>query len=677
VSKELDRICLMRLLEFSRNLAIQRTNESNIGDGRVPDLSQKGNYNSAFRNEVFNGAPISIDDKFASPFPTMGHLCFDYSAGYRPPSHATVASDVRVVKGLVDCFLISRRLLDKGLKKLKVYKELSEQSLHGDGNTLFELDYESAKTVCDYQGSFYEHLVQRDDLMEAAYDQEVISVNYEAEVMKRYNIPSPSKHYSGVAPASPDSLLGSPSPKKFGSATLSPIKQSKIVTGSSLTMASSTKSAMTTTSTSTVGAAVPVSSNAGRSTKLKVGVVSTKEAASKFDADHEIMEIKQQANTSSKMFRSMSTTMFASGKSKDSASLSRKMIQENPFLALYEDVVDEIVNDTDISNDNGRFPGSILVKEGKIIDELVDVHGYPIRLKAPVTRSTSIGGTDLRCIHSSSETLHYNSNANARKDVIEFHSKFSAMILSEEVSRKAKALRLVELIEDVFSPLYLYARHVALIMELFLELGCLRRTDYFGTYRVDACVTLFDRIVDIHNTDLVLRVLTLYEIGCLYCRVGWLSIFNPMKPEGSYCLDLSRYEERMVVKILCALQTNEPGENLRRFEFGWDRNVEPTPKCELIEAWLTDNGLHKRGIVYFTYYGGSGRGLYDCRPNVGLRRALLQLVLINEEDVVADEERNFSWDAVLQYDVSQENPAVEQRRQDLAARIAANTCKRR
>ena len=43
------------------------------------------------------------------------------------------------------------------------------------------------------------------------------------------------------------------------------------------------------------------------------------------------------------------------------------------------------------------------------------------------------------------------------------------------------------------------------------------------------------------------------EAACLIARIGWLKIFNPMKPEGSYALDLSRWEERMMAKSLCAL----------------------------------------------------------------------------------------------------------------------------
>lgn len=545
VSKELDRICLIRLLEFSHNQAQARASQSLIGDARVPDLSQRGNGNSSFRNEYYNGSPIILDDKFASTLPNMGHLCFDYSVTHRPPPHAPIASDVRVIKGLVDCFLISRRQLDRGLRKLKVLKELCDQTLQGDGSTLFELDMESACSICDIQTAFYEHLAERSDAMESAQADECISINYEAEVMRKYNIPSPARHYTH-GPNSPQkdefSFQSSPSPKKL---------KSVVVNAVSVTKPATVVVATPQNTSSKVSISFPPNSARGEAGK------SSKAASLSNKAPLSSARDQGPAQTSSKIFRSMSNGLFASGKAQAGVSLSRKTIEENPFLALYEDVVDEVVGDTDITDDNGRCPGTILMHEGKVLDELVDANGYPIRLKAPVARSSSIGGTDLHIhpgMHGNDSTkgslMQYNNNNGARKDVLEFHSKFSALMLSEEVSRSAKALRLVELIEDVFSPLYLYARHVALIMELFAELGSIPRTDYFGTYRVEACITLLDRIVDLHNIDVVLRVLTLHEIACLYCRVGWLSLFNPMKPEGSYCLDLSRYEERVVCKIL-------------------------------------------------------------------------------------------------------------------------------
>ena len=92
-------------------------------------------------------------------------------------------------------------------------------------------------------------------------------------------------------------------------------------------------------------------------------------------------------------------------------------------------------------------------------------------------------------------------------------------------------------------------------------------------------------------------------MGCLYCRIGWLYLFNPCKPEGSYELDFSRREvvhyevnifffvclthlvflqERIVAKMLCALATLEPGDNWLEKEFKWSRSMEPMPGLHFI-----------------------------------------------------------------------------------------------
>jgi hypothetical protein len=46
-----------------------------------------------------------------------------------------------------------------------------------------------------------------------------------------------------------------------------------------------------------------------------------------------------------------------------------------------------------------------------------------------------------------------------------------------------------------------------------------------------------------------MHVLSPYEAGCIYMRVGWLKIYNPMKPEGAYVLDIGRTWEEKQVRV--------------------------------------------------------------------------------------------------------------------------------
>jgi hypothetical protein len=72
------------------------------------------------------------------------------------------------------------------------------------------------------------------------------------------------------------------------------------------------------------------------------------------------------------------------------------------------------------------------------------------------------------------------------------------------------------------------------------------------------CFKVVYASIDI-NVLFFFSVLTPYERGTLYCRIGWLKMWNPLKPEGSWELDLGHHEERVVAKMLCVLSAQEPG----------------------------------------------------------------------------------------------------------------------
>jgi hypothetical protein len=76
---------------------------------------------------------------------------------------------------------------------------------------------------------------------------------------------------------------------------------------------------------------------------------------------------------------------------------------------------------------------------------------------------------------------------------------------------------------------------------------------------VDASIDELNLLSDLINLDIVLKILSYHEIAILYFRLGLLNIFNPIKAEGSYCLDLSRREDRQVARILILMQYVEKG----------------------------------------------------------------------------------------------------------------------
>ena len=68
---------------------------------------------------------------------------------------------------------------------------------------------------------------------------------------------------------------------------------------------------------------------------------------------------------------------------------------------------------------------------------------------------------------------------------------------------------------------FYHPRHLSLVIKMFSEYGSIDKTDLFGTYRVELVVSLFARILDLHNFELVMHCLTPKEAAAVYCRVGW------------------------------------------------------------------------------------------------------------------------------------------------------------
>mmetsp|Transcript_26686 Transcript_26686/g.57538 ORF Transcript_26686/g.57538 Transcript_26686/m.57538 type:complete len:262 (+) Transcript_26686:133-918(+) len=208
--------------------------------------------------------------------------------------------------------------------------------------------------------------------------------------------------------------------------------------------------------------------------------------------------------------------------------------------------------------------------------------------------------------------------------------------LESDTQAGAKARRVVDVFEDLFARSWIYCRHLALVLECSAKYCYLRQTKNHGTYRVDLAVALFARVVDLHNFEFVMKVLSAAEAACLTCRLGSLNLYNPCKPEGSWELDLSRREERVLAKTLCCLATNEPGDNWVFNTFRWMRSMDSMPGWELTQPWLTEEGMPARGLLNITYYSGEGMRKRACRPYISFRKALLNLVLIREEEIVAE-----------------------------------------
>jgi Ca2+-binding EF-hand superfamily protein len=223
---------------------------------------------------------------------------------------------------------------------------------------------------------------------------------------------------------------------------------------------------------------------------------------------------------------------------------------------------------------------------------------------------------------------------NARARIVDLKKRMFQLIRfhGAGVTSNAKASRICEVLEETFSKVWLRSRHLALIIEYFVY-GSTPKAKRFGSYIVDLVCVLFSRIVDLHNFEIVMHMLSPLDCAAVICRVGWLNIFNPLKPDGSYEFEVGRHEERVLTKIIVQLSIDEPGLNLTYKQFQWKREMDPVPGWDVGEGWTRHDGLNWHGLFQFTYYSGDNVGKFECKPIPVLRKALTHLVLVDENDV--------------------------------------------
>ena len=240
LAKEMDRMCLERLLEISTTTGNKRMEESKLGYGRVGDLSQKGNW-SSFRNELLDGEPVVLSPAFAQPIPRFGKLQFDFSGAGRPTRDALVVSDIRVVKLLMNNCLLHPNDCPVALYKLSVLGAAAEKTLGCEGRNYYEVQMERARLIGEHVESFYENLHLRSRHFEQTIDREgSVAVDQSGDLIdlfetEKYPIQvhvsdfMSSTDLMGPVPAEIGTLGGAPAPlgrkgRPLGTTTETPQK---------------------------------------------------------------------------------------------------------------------------------------------------------------------------------------------------------------------------------------------------------------------------------------------------------------------------------------------------------------------------------------------------------------------------------------------------------------------
>jgi hypothetical protein len=646
LSKEIDRLTLEKLLEISATNAVQRCEASQIGFGRVGDLSQKGspdgwpqNGFSSFRNELFNGEPMTMSAAFCSPIPLSGTLDFDFSCTPRPPRTALVLSDLRVVKVLLNHFLLEPRDAAVALHRLHYAKQQADKTLGCNGVTHYECPMDRARQIGECVESFYSHLHLRCRQWLEAQEKEASTEVDEASGQLRdlfdrdRHFPIPlavsdwfvrlelaERERAERERAERDRLLEKE--RKLAARYQVYGHGNGAAPGAADGDARDAQSVATDTDDDDAdgGRRGPGGSSSDDDSRSRSGAASdadadddgdgddgdgdedgdgdgdedgdatgdaTGDAAADGDGDGDgdadgDADSADGAAPREKKRRAKVRDEARRQREKE-ARRKKREAQRAAMAALRRDFGEDVADDDyaaeEAAPEDGGWEAEFeLMKEAmrkKREAEELQLRQQQQALQGPEQAARAVAaGLQARRRRN---IAHHASFMIPLVEPDEFMEKFRQLLASPQIQSGAKAHRVVDMLEDMFARAFVCCRHVALVVECFALHGYYKQTKYHGTYRVDLVVGLFARIVDLHNFEFVLEVLSPAEVACLYCRLGWLSLYNPCKPEGSWELDLSRREERIIAKTLCVLATHEPGDNWTFQTFRWMRSMESMP----------------------------------------------------------------------------------------------------
>jgi len=163
-----DRKTLVSLYEQSRTLNHHKASKSPLGYGLLGDTSQKGNW-SSFRNELYDGRPMVVDEEFIAGLPAYGTVEFDFSGEERFREGDVVTKDFAVANMLIHVGLIRAADLDSTMASLREMRlEGNVCSASNCGKTIYERSWADALEIARHSCAFYENLVTRPDYMDRA-----------------------------------------------------------------------------------------------------------------------------------------------------------------------------------------------------------------------------------------------------------------------------------------------------------------------------------------------------------------------------------------------------------------------------------------------------------------------------------------------------------------------------
>ena len=645
-SKEMDRLCLAKLLEYDGIFAALRRNNDPFGLGIVGDTSQFRNW-SSFRNAHLDNVPIKISPSLFSPIPKVGILEFDFIGTIRPPIGQITISDAKFVKMLINLALIDAIQANDFIDKLKSITSRTDAALEGFSKPYLSCSRARAEKIALASDLFMKNLPQRGEDILAAQKKEELKHDITQGYTKRRNRKMSLTDLKAIM-IDQDDTRGMLS-----------VEHERAQAG--------VKQQAMTSFLSTLKAQRFVTSISSKNPDdSSTTTIDRCESEDHFDP------LSLEEDDEVKEMRAIEQAKIDRANRLAKRRQTRSLIRIESLQAIQTEEESDVISESDIQSTAEPLhnepktvilPSITVVKDGKSITlPSLAVPKTSGQIQKSMTDDKEVKDDDddedsvddghlqeeskkrakLRCKAVKSCVLlaagmKGSGMANARMDKRSIQHRKNRRrlreLLSAQVSYEAKGVRLVAQIVDTLGMYWLRAKHVAFLVNTFKNF--VRCEKYWGSYCIDLVVSLFSRLVDIHNFEIIMAEMTPSEAASLYMRLGWLNIFNPLKVEGSFELEMSRWEERMVAKIIMTLAMYEPGENIVDGTFQWDRDTEKTPGWVITSAWLSDDSMPRKGYLGLTFSSKANR---DTKSDLIYRRALLSTVLIREEELRKEDE---------------------------------------
>lgn len=127
----------------------------------------------------------------------------------------------------------------------------------------------------------------------------------------------------------------------------------------------------------------------------------------------------------------------------------------------------------------------------------------------------------------------------------------------------------------------------------------------YGSTRVEVFITLYNQISDIINLPIVFKLLTAHEKATIILRLGWLNLWNPLRPNGIYRLRFTNREERQLIRLLIItslLRTEEEWSHGKVIESSPSNVTEltainETTDCIIPTEWHKEENLPTTGLL--------------------------------------------------------------------------------